>query len=99
MVKYESVILGIICGLVGIMGGIIIEATNKTFLDSNARSFQEQGLPKIIRTYNEHEADDLFVEDSNDPNNYISFKKHLQSIPNKYERSIEESKIKKLVKW
>lgn len=66
---------------------------------AKAKTFVSEDGTKIIRTYENAQLDHIFVEDPKNPDNYITLNKHLDSYPQKYDREIEEAKIKKLVGW
>jgi len=93
----SKLVTGFMGATVGVvLGGVLNSLENKGI---GAKIFREPNQPNITRVYNEYHVDFLFVQDANDPNNSISLSKHLENIPNKYDRNIEESRIKKLVDW
>ena len=81
-----------------VLQGVFLYGAFNYSPSSKAQIFSYQGL-KVIRTYESQQNDNIFVQDSNDPNNCFSLQKYLSSIPNKYDRNIEELRIKKLVDW
>ena len=98
--KWEiKALSGLVGAIIGLSTGFVISVIMGTDPKNKAKIFSEPNEPKVLRVNNYFERDDLFVEDTNDPDSYRSLPKHLESIPNKYDRQIEESRIKKLVDW
>lgn len=64
-----------------------------------AKIIREEGRPTVIRTYEYLERDHIYVEKSEASGEYIVLKKYLKSIPNEYDRTIEEARIKKSAGW
>ncbi len=84
-------------------GGILMAVINiyLTPTVSKARIFQEENKQTVIRLYRSIGATDgILVEDPKEKNNYIGLETYLENnFTDKYDKNIENERIKKLISW
>jgi hypothetical protein len=86
----------------GIVAGFILAAGLGSFEGpciGNARVFQEDNKPKVMRLYKVGSADQLMVEDLENVGCYVPSKIYLNAIENEPDREIEAIKLRKRANW
>ncbi|MFH1376830.1 MAG: hypothetical protein ABIH25_04295 [Candidatus Woesearchaeota archaeon] len=83
--------------VIGIAGGIIIGANLIRIADS-MKIFRYTDDLKIVRTYEVLKSDNILVFPDSTLEG-INYERHLESIPDEYDRRIERARIEKLVGW
>jgi hypothetical protein len=89
----------IIGGFIGIGVGMNMATYLFKPLVNEAKIFQRgEGKPAVMRTYKPG-LDGLMVEDLENPGKYKTLRSHLESIPNRAERELENALIKDAAEW
>ena len=89
----------IAAGLAGAVIGMCVAVGITSFIGPSvktAKVFEEENKPNAIRLYLKSSRDQIMVEREGE---YVDLSKYLESIEDKADRLIEESRIRKVVGW
>lgn len=96
--KFDMMGAFVIGGVVGLTLGFGISAFIASPLASEARIYQRESKPAVMRLYKVG-ADGILVESPERKREYVQLEIYLGNIRNKLDRKIERAEIRKAVKW